>query len=171
MGGMREQYVQLYSAVAAPYGTVRDLLETGRLPMLRSPKRLSLRRATFADEAGLSLDLPGLHLVDEIEFTAEPPFDVPGRIPLTRMRLTWAPTERRELHPTISADLEIEPIDESRTMVSLLASYVPPLGRLGAVVDRVALHRVTEAALRDYFGKLVLQIRQTLPATTGNGQA
>ncbi len=162
---MHEQYIQLYSAVPAGYQRVRHVLHGGDVPMLRSPKRLHLADAGFALRGGF--DLAALHLVDEIEFTTEPPIDVPGPVPLTRLRMRWDPLEHHDLHPSIEADLEIEPIDEERTMVSLLASYVPPLGRLGALVDRVALHRLAEAGMRDFFVKVVRQIKAAANAASG----
>ena len=62
--------------------------------------------------------------------------------------------------PPISADLEIEPIDEGRTMVSLLANYEPPLGRVGTLMDRVAMHRIADTALKRYFERLVADLER-----------
>ena len=61
---------------------------------------------------------------------------------------------------------EIEPIDDKRTMVSLLASYEPPLGRIGAVVDRVAMHRVAEAALARFFEGLLAELKASARAAS-----
>jgi len=166
---MHEQYVQLYSALPVDYVRLRRVVDRDDLvPMLRSPKRLHLDQASFAGEGGLELDIAGLRLADEIEFRAGPVEDVPGQIPLARRHLRWAPVEAHEFHPTIDADLELEPIDTERTMVSLLASYLPPLGRVGVLIDRVALHRVAEAALRDYFSKLLRQLRRAAATMTGS---
>ena len=86
-----------------------------------------------------------------------------------RLQMSWEPVEQSDLYPVVTADLEIEPIDDDRTMVSLLASYDPPLGRIGAIVDRVAMHRVAQAALGRFFSHLLHEIRESL--RTGTDEA
>jgi hypothetical protein len=81
-----------------------------------------------------------------------------------RIQLAWEPIDHGDTYPVITADLEIEPIDDKRTMVSLLASYEPPLGRIGAVVDRVAMHRIAEAALARFFEGLLIELKTSARA-------
>ncbi|HHC09413.1 MAG TPA: hypothetical protein ENK55_11950 [Actinobacteria bacterium] len=159
MGIVREQYIHLYRAIGAPFPVVRTLLGSDRPRLLTAPRRLHPREASWRRDPVLDLHVPGLRLADEVEFVAEPAVDLPGPLPLVRRRLRWVPLDHREIHPVVEADLEAEPIDDRRTMLSLLASYVPPMGRLGTAVDRVALHRVAEAALERYFDALVAELR------------
>ncbi len=155
---MQQREIQLYSAVALPYDEVRSLLRSGEVRVLRSP-RVLVPDLSATEDGVLDLEVAGLHLLESVRFTCRELRDVPGRLPLARLRLRWEPEQHRERYPAVTAELEIEPIDDDRTMLSLLATYVPPLGRVGVVVDRLALHRVTERALRRFFSAVVRQIR------------
>jgi hypothetical protein len=75
-----------------------------------------------------------------------------------RLELRWEPSDTTTLFPLIEADLEVEPIDPERTMVSLLGLYQPPLGKFGAAVDRIMLHRLAEAAFDRFFRHLLHEI-------------
>ncbi len=162
---MHEQYVQLYNAVAVPFAVVRRFLAEQSLPALDAPRRIGVDWLREG-ETHLDVDLAGLHLVKDVCFRVTDFADVPGHLPMGRIQLSWEPVEHKDIYPTVTADLEIEPIDDRRTMVSLLASYQPPLGRIGAVVDRVAMHRVVESALRRFFEGLLVEIKTNARATT-----
>jgi len=162
---MHEQYVQLYNAVGVPFDLVRQFLADQSLPALDAPRRVGVDWLREGD-THLDVDLAGLHLVKDVCFRVTDFADVPGPLPMGRVQLSWEPVEHEDIYPTVTADLEIEPIDDRRTMVSLLASYQPPLGRIGAVVDRVAMHRVAESALRRFFEGLLTEIKMNARATS-----
>ena len=155
---MHEQYVQLYNAIGEPFDRVRDVLIDRAVGSLAAPRRLAMDWL-HEGESRLEVEMAGLHLVKEVSFRVSDYVDVPGHLPMGRIQLSWEPVEQVDVYPVVTADLEIEPIDNDRTMVSLLASYDPPLGRLGAIFDRVAMHRVAEAALGRFFAELVRDIR------------
>jgi hypothetical protein len=165
MMSMHEQYVQLYNAVGVPYPTVRELFDDRALPALDAPRRIGVDWLREG-EAHLDVDLAGVHFVKDVCFRVADYTDVPGPLPMGRIQLSWEPIEHGDVYPAITADLEIEPIDEKRTMISLLASYEPPLGRIGAVVDRVAMHRVAEAALARFFEGLLIELKAGARATS-----
>jgi hypothetical protein len=158
MSAMHEHYVQLYNAIGEPFDRVREVLAARSLRSLEAPRRLAMDWL-HEGEARLEVELAGLHLMKEVCFRVSYYMDVPGRLPMGRLQLSWESVEHADVYPIVTADLEIEPIDNNRTMVSLLASYDPPLGRLGAIVDRVAMHRVAEAALGRFFTDLVRDLR------------
>jgi hypothetical protein len=162
---MHEQYVQLYNAVGVPYPTVRALLTDRALPALDAPRRIALD-CLHEGDAHLDIDVAGVHFVKDVCFRVADYTDVPGPLPMGRIQLMWEPLDRGDAYPAITADLEIEPIDEKRTMISLLASYEPPLGRIGAVVDRMAMHRVAEAALTRFFEGLLIEVKASARATS-----
>lgn len=155
---MHEQYVQLYNAVGVPYPAVRTLLIDRTLPALDAPRRIGVDWLQEGD-GHLDMDVAGLHFVKDVCFRVAEYSDVPGPLPMGRVQLVWEPIDHGDIYPAITADLEIEPIDEKRTMISLLASYEPPLGRIGAVVDRVAMHRIVEAALAGFFEGLLVELK------------
>ena len=142
--------------------TVRTLLTDRALPALDAPRRIGVDWLQEGD-AHLDMDVAGVHFVKDVCFRVTDYSDVPGRLPMGRVQLVWEPIDHGDVYPAITADLEIEPIDEKRTMISLLASYEPPLGRIGAVVDRVAMHRIAEAALARFFERLTTQDAETSP--------
>ena len=165
MVSMHEQYVQLYNAVGVPYPTVRSLLTDRALPALDAPRRIGVDWL-HEGEGHLDMDVAGMHFVKDVCFRVADYADVPGPLPMGRVRLEWEPIDHADTYPAISADLEIEPIDDKRTMVSLLASYEPPLGRIGAVVDRVAMHRIAEAALARFFEGLLAELKASARAAS-----
>lgn len=162
---MHEQYVQLYKAVGVPFALVRQFLADQSLPALDAPRRIGVDWLRERD-THLDVNLAGLHLVKDVCFRVTDFTDIPGPLPMGRIQLSWEPVEHEDVYPTVTADLEIEPIDDHRTMVSLLASYQPPLGRIGAVVDRVAMHRVAESALRRFFEGLLRELKTNATAAS-----
>ena len=165
MTTMHEQYVQLYNAVGVPYPTARALLADRALPALDAPRRIGVDWMHEGD-THLDMDVAGVHLVKDVCFRVADYADVPGPLPMGRVQLVWEPIDHADIYPAITADLEIEPIDDRRTMVSLLAAYEPPLGRIGAVVDRVAMHRIAEAALARFFEGLLSELKASARAAS-----
>jgi len=55
----------------------------------------------------------------------------------------------------MSADLEIAPLDAELTQLTLRGRYEPPLGAVGRRLDRLLMHRVAEASVRAFLGRLV----------------
>ena len=66
-----------------------------------------------------------------------------------RLQLRWVATGvSGQLFPTLDADLDLLAVDELHCALSINAVYDPPLGVLGAGVDRVVLHRAARATMR-----------------------
>jgi hypothetical protein len=79
----------------------------------------------------------------------------PVRFPsMTSLPLTWEPLGLEGLLPRLEADIEIGPLGQDRTQLAISARYRPPLGAVGRAVDRVLLHRVAEATLKDFLDRV-----------------
>lgn len=52
------------------------------------------------------------------------------------------------LFPVLDADLELSPVSDHVTLVFLRGTYRPPLGSVGAVLDRAVLHHAAKATAR-----------------------
>ena len=52
------------------------------------------------------------------------------------------------LFPALDADIVLTPAGEDATMLAVSGAYRPPLGALGAGLDRAIMHRVAEATIR-----------------------
>jgi hypothetical protein len=58
------------------------------------------------------------------------------------------------LFPVLDADITLTPYGSAASLLSLSGAYRPPLGALGAALDRVVLHRVAEATIRGFVSQL-----------------
>jgi hypothetical protein len=67
--------------------------------------------------------------------------------------------------PPLDANLELGSLGGDRTQLAISARYQPPLGVVGRAVDRVLLHRVAEATVKDFLDRVGAAI--TDQAVTG----
>jgi hypothetical protein len=74
----------------------------------------------------------------------------------------WRAAGARRLFPELEADLEIAPLGQDRTQLSISARYRPPMGAVGRVLDRALLHRVAEATIKDFLDR-VGEVLATVP--------
>jgi hypothetical protein len=68
------------------------------------------------------------------------------------------------LFPVLDATITIRPEGENTARLALVGSYRPPLGRLGAVLDRALLHRIATATVRSLVRSLTEAITGPAPA-------
>ena len=54
------------------------------------------------------------------------------------------------LFPVLDADLILTPVTENTSLLTLTGTYRPPLGSLGAGIDRLILYRVAQATILDF---------------------
>ena len=54
------------------------------------------------------------------------------------------------LFPALDADIKLTPAGEDATMLTVAGIYRPPLGGLGAGLDRAIMHRVAQATIRAF---------------------
>ncbi len=73
---------------------------------------------------------------------------------MTSLPMTWEPLGMDGLFPRLDADLEVGPLGEGRTQLAISARYRPPLGVVGQAIDRVLLHRVAEATVKDFLDRV-----------------
>jgi hypothetical protein len=67
------------------------------------------------------------------------------------------------LLPRLEANLELGSLGQDRTQLAISARYRPPLGVVGRAVDRVLLHRVAEATLKDFLDRVGQAIALSQP--------
>jgi hypothetical protein len=79
----------------------------------------------------------------------------PVRFPsMTSLPLTWEPVGLEGVLPRLDANLELGSLGGDRTQLAISARYRPPLGVVGRAVDRVLLHRVAEATVKDFLDRV-----------------
>jgi hypothetical protein len=72
------------------------------------------------------------------------------------------------LFPVLDADLTMAPIGERVSILTLAGAYRPPLGAMGAALDRAILHRVASATIRAFLTQVARRITGQ-PAASGAG--
>jgi hypothetical protein len=83
----------------------------------------------------------------------------------TVIPIRWSAATGGALFPTFEGDLEIAPLGEGATQLSISVRYAPPLGKVGAVVDRALLHRVSEGMVKDFLDNVAARLgNATMPA-------
>lgn len=76
-----------------------------------------------------------------------------------RLPLRWEATgPGGSLFPALDADIVLTPDGEHATSLTLTGVYRPPLGMVGAMLDRGGLSRIAAATVRDFIGRLALAI-------------
>jgi hypothetical protein len=68
------------------------------------------------------------------------------------------------LFPALDADITLAAAEETGTSLQLHGAYRPPLGAVGAGLDRAILHRVATATVRDFLGRLAAAVVNPAPA-------
>jgi len=71
------------------------------------------------------------------------------------------------LFPALDADISLT-ADSERTLVKLTGTYRPPLGPLGAGLDRLLLRKVATATITAFLSELCTALADT-PAPAGHG--
>jgi hypothetical protein len=74
----------------------------------------------------------------------------------TLIAIRWLATgPAGRLFPALDANLELYPVGEAATEISLTGCYQPPFGRPGAAIDRLVMSRVAEATVQQFLRELV----------------
>ncbi len=132
--------------------------------VLGSPERW----ATGLDGAGgeqllgrVGAHLSGLALYKQVRLhLAAAPIKVsPTR---TVLPLGWTAVGGLPLFPELEGQLEVEAIGDGGTLLTMRASYLPPLGALGAAIDRRLLHRLAEATIKEFVDKVAARLDSAL---------
>ncbi|MFP3913380.1 MAG: hypothetical protein ACLFWM_00765 [Actinomycetota bacterium] len=69
------------------------------------------------------------------------------------MPVRWRATGAEALFPSLEGELTVEASGD-RTVLDLRATYEPPLGSLGNLVDRALLARLARATVADWVGRI-----------------
>jgi hypothetical protein len=72
------------------------------------------------------------------------------------------------LFPVLDATITVCPDEEETARLTLAGCYRPPLGRLGAALDTVILHRVATATVRSLLQSVADAIVSPMPAENGS---
>jgi hypothetical protein len=93
------------------------------------------------------------------------PYELAGRLVLPIH--WWAPGADR-LYPCLEADLEVAPVGDGRTQITLMGRYDPPSALQGSGADRILHHHIAEASIRTFLVKIAAALDGSHAAATGN---
>jgi hypothetical protein len=113
--------------------------------------------------AELGVDLRGARLRKKVEMSVGEA--VPGDM-RTSMPFTWRATGISSLFPTFQGDIEISHWRPAVTQLAVSATYEPPFGSLGRVLDRAALHLLAEVLVKDFVDRVAAAVEVSLATQT-----
>jgi len=76
----------------------------------------------------------------------------------TILPFRWSASGPGGVFPALDADLEVAPLGTESTQLAVSARYVPPLGKLGKLIDRAVLSRVAEATVKDFLDRVAAAV-------------
>jgi hypothetical protein len=156
-------FVRYYLELPLPAGQVEHA-------MLDSPADWLSTVAGAAQERGdgllteVGVGPLGPRLARRVTVQVGAPVQFPS---MTSLPLTWEPVGLEGLLRRLDANIELGFLGEDRTQLAISARYRPPLGVVGQAVDRVLLHRVAEATLKDFLDRVGAVITSQVVATNG----
>jgi hypothetical protein len=142
-----ERHLYAYEYVDLAYDAIIDLLERVPTAVLQPATEAATARAHEVLST-LYVPLGGFELARDVTVSVGDLERAEER--RAKLPLDWKAAQHQGLFPHMDAELEIAAlsIDEPLSQVSLIGTYVPPVGVVGAVGDSVgALHRLAEAAV------------------------
>lgn len=158
---MTERHLYLYEYVNAPFDSVAKALAEDPAGLLQTATDVAAEHARKV-HAELVVDLAGFEVGRRVVI------DV-GRFEPTELRrskvhLSWRAAELSALFPALEAELEVAALafQPPLTQVSMIATYRPPLGPLGAAADAVWGHRIAEAAVHRFLDDVVARLEDRL---------
>ena len=108
---------------------------------------------------------PGVSKLVEVHF-----LDMAAHGESAVLALRWEATgPGGKLFPVLDADLALTPAGEHSTRLSLAGAYRPPLGPVGARLDRAILHQVAQATVRSLLARVADTLTRPL-GPVGGGQ-
>jgi hypothetical protein len=76
----------------------------------------------------------------------------------TNVPISWKATFPEHLFPVLVGRLELVPVENKLTRLTISGMYEPPLGRLGALIDEAIMHSVAEATVREVTESIAAQL-------------
>ncbi len=138
-----------FTDIALPIETVRGRFD-------RAAERMAkIADAAEQDGEALILDIgpewAGGRLTREVEVTLGPTHE---RGDASVIPLDWRATDLAGMFPMLNGDLELAPLGPGSCRLTLAASYLPPFGDFGRVLDHALLHRLAQSTVRSFLSRV-----------------
>lgn len=152
-------FLRYYCELGQPFA------ETSRR-LLEAPQTWLPRLAANANHRGELLarvgpDFGRYQLVKRVDVQIGSPICLPDRVVLP---LSWRATGPSALFPAFEGELELGALGPECTQLVINVNYRPPLGMVGLTVDRLVLHRLAEATIKDFLDRVSDSLRSVAGA-------
>jgi hypothetical protein len=141
-------FVRYFVELPLPPDTVVNALGEGGASLGRLATSSNHRGDVLIAEVGVG---DAVRIARRVELEVGEPVRM-GTV--TALPLRWVASGPHGLFPSLDADLEVAPLPDGRSQLAISARYEPPLGVLGRAIDRVVLHRVAEATVKDFLDRV-----------------
>lgn len=111
------------------------------------------------EEVRVRLSVDGGPAAKEVRLAVGEPFRGDDQ---TAAPITWEATGTPGLFPRMEADLLVTSLGPDLTHLALRGSYKPPLGPVGAALDRMILHRVAELSVKVFVDRLATLLSERM---------
>jgi hypothetical protein len=137
-----------YTEVERPFGKVEEVV----LRLMHRFGDWSMDAYRNGEDLRVKMGLGGSppRVAKTITMTPGAPDRRPGN---TRIPVRWEATDSA-LFPTMDADLSIVALGDDRTKLVLQGNYQPPLGAVGATLDRFLLHHLAESSVKHFVDRV-----------------
>ena len=151
-------FVRYYTLVDHPYEQVsRALLDAREAWLPAVAQTMSTSHPMVAE---LGVGFRGARFHKAVDMT----FGEPSHLDETRTCLPfrWKATGIPALFPSFDGDIQVCTWHKNTTQLALSANYQPPLGPIGLMLDKAALHLVAEALVKDFVDRVAAALDQAV---------
>lgn len=158
-----ERPLYCYAYVEAPFDLVTRILAENVTGVLQGATDDAAEQAGALSRT-LQVEVAGFEVGRDVSIEAGA-FE-PRGITRSVVPLRWHAERGRLLFPELTADLEVSAVtfDPPLTQLTVSGGYEPPLGLLGAGVDRLLLHRLAEATVHRFTHDAADRVRRLVEA-------
>jgi hypothetical protein len=91
-----------------------------------------------------------------------------GTLPTDWLMLpvSWETVGGPPIFPSMEGTVHVQADGPATTRLTLNARYDPPLGKLGTLIDRIAMHRVAEVTMKDFIERLAETLSAEIEGST-----
>ncbi|TME00546.1 MAG: hypothetical protein E6I76_00200 [Chloroflexi bacterium] len=155
--------IQDFVYIDAPVGVVGRRLAAGAEGWLTPlAARASRQDGTLEVRIGPAGDVPMLSRTTKVAVGS--PVERGDTIVIP---MVWQADGMSAAFPVLWADLEVAPLADGETQLTLLGRYDPPLGALGRQLDRLLLHRIAQASVRCFLEGVAAALETAARIETG----
>jgi len=80
----------------------------------------------------------------------------------TVIPITWKATFPEKLFPVMTGRIELAPVDQEVTRLTVSGMYQPPFGKLGEQIDEALMHSVAEGTVKELAESIASRLEKAI---------